>query len=92
VPHATGDSTWQSAITKNASNGGYTINISNFDNNNITVTATIDSLQKIKISPASGAYGVNASGNYSNGTVTLQFTTSYPSGVGYSCHMTMTKL
>jgi hypothetical protein len=92
VPQAIGATTWQSAVTKNATNSGYTINISNFDNANLTVVATIDSLHNIRISPASGAYGVNATGSFVNGVINLKFTTAYPSGVSYSCNMTMTKL
>jgi hypothetical protein len=92
-----GDSTWQSAIIKSATNGGYTLNISNFDKSGVTVAAVIDSAlggqSKIQISPATGTTGIQASGYYKDGVITLNFTTSSTGGVGgYSCKMVMTKL
>ena len=87
---------WQSAITKNATNGGYSIYISNFDKSNITVIATIDSAingkNKITVSPATGTTGIQASGYYSNGVISLNFTSATGGVGGYTCDMVMTKL
>ena len=96
-PAVEGDSTWQSSITKNSVNGGYSINISRFDNSNFTVTATVDSningVSNVLISPATGTTGINATGTFSNNVMTLNFTTSATGGVGgYTCKMVMTKL
>ena len=91
-PTIAGATTWKSAVTKAATGSGYTIDISNFDNSNTTIVGTIDSLQNISISPATGTYGINASGRYANGKITLHFTTSSSGGVGgYTCDMTMVK-
>ena len=90
-PAVTGVSTWKSYVTKNSINGGYIVNISNFDNSNTTIGATIDSLGAIKISPTSGAYGVNASGSLVSGKLHLVFTTSISGGGGYQCEMDMVK-
>lgn len=100
VPGITGVNSWQSAIIKDPTNSGYTIEISNFDNSNITVVAILDSgingIQNIVISPAVGSYGVNATGTFiidSNIVKLDHFTTSSIGGVGgYTCSMTMTKL
>jgi hypothetical protein len=95
-PAVEGDSTWQSAITKDANNGGYTIDISQFDNSNITVVATvdsaIDSVSNITIAPSTGTAGVNATGTYYNNVITLTFTSSASGVGGFSCKMVMTKL
>ena len=91
-PAVTGDTAWISAITKASTNSGYTINISNFDNSNITIVATVDSNQHIAISTAPPSYGVNANGTYLNGKINLNFTTSSIGGVGgYTCKMVLTK-
>ncbi len=94
-PAVTGVNAWTSAITKSSVNSGFTINISNFDNSNSIVTGTIDSaiggVNKILISPPAGTYGINASGTYSNGVMTLHFTTASSVGPGYTCDMTLTK-
>jgi hypothetical protein len=86
---------WVSSVTKNSVNGGYTINISNFDNSNTTITGSIDSaiggVNKITISPASGSGGINARGTYSNGEIDLVFTTASVGGPGYTCNMVMKK-
>lgn len=90
-PAVSGVNAWKSYVTKNSKNGGYVINISNFDNSNTTIGATIDSLGLIKISPTSGAYGVNASGSISGNTIHLLFTTSIAGGGGYECQMEMVR-
>ena len=91
-PHVAGDSTWISSVTKSSTNGGYTINISNFDNSNITIAATVDSNEHIVISTTPPSYGVNANGIYSSGNINMSFTTSSVGGVGgYTCNMVMTK-
>lgn len=92
-----GDSTWQSAVVRDATNPGYSIDIENFDNSNTTVVASVDSSingeSKLSISTASGSYGINASGLYNNGVIQMTFTTSSVGGVGgYQCKMVMTKL
>lgn len=92
-----GDSTWQSSITRDATNPGYTINISRFDNSGITVAALIDSavngVSKLRITPATGTNGISATGSYANGVININFTTSSTGGVGgYTCNMVMTKL
>ncbi len=95
-PRVADTSMWQSAITKNATNGGYSIYISNFDKSNITVIATIDSAingkNKITVSPATGTTGIQASGYYSNGVISLNFTSATGGVGGYTCDMVMTKL
>jgi len=88
-----------SSITKDATNGGYTIDISNFDNSNTTIVGNIDSaingISRITISPAVvSSGGIDASGTFdvNNNTVSLQFTTASPTGgAAYSCEMTMVK-
>ncbi len=96
VPFVGGDTTWQSAVTKDATNGGYTIDISHFDNSSITLPARIDSaingVNIITISPSTGTAGINATGTYSNNVITLQFTSTVGGVGGYSCKMVMTKL
>ena len=98
-PAVTGVSTWQSSITKDATNGGYTLDISNFNNSNTTVVATIDSAktatQIIKIGAVNGT-GTDASGTLtiSNSGTTINLTyTTYSGGIaGSTCDMTMVKL
>jgi hypothetical protein len=90
-PAALGDTTWLSTVAKSATNGGYTITISNFDNSNTTVTASIDSLQSIIIDPGIGVSGINAKGNYAGGVIKLNFTTYSTGGGGYTCDMHMIK-
>lgn len=91
VPASTGkDSTWKSSITAIANNG-YQVNISNFDDNNITVQASVDTANNITIVPVAGTYGVSGKGKFVNGIITLEFTTSSPIGGGYKCTMTMKK-
>jgi len=102
TPAVTGVKTWQSAITADATNGGYTIDISNFNNSNTTVIATIDSaetpssaVQQITVSTAAGTYGVNATGTYNVingvGIINLSYTTLLSGGTTYDCNMVMTK-
>lgn len=81
---------WKSAITAIAGNG-YQVNISNFDNANTTVQAVVDSANNITITPVSGSYGIAASGSYKSGVITLEYTTSSTTGVGYHCQMKMVK-
>ena len=100
-PAVSGINTWQSSITKDATNGGYTVDISNFNNSNTTVVATVDTAaangsQLITISGATGTgSGTNARGSLTilNGvkTSSLQFVT-YGGGItGSTCEMTMRK-
>ncbi len=84
-------SAWQSVITKATTNGGFTINISNFNHSNVTEAAYIDSFSNLTISPAAGGTGIHASGNYSSGKITLTFTTYSSGGSSYTCNMTMVK-
>lgn len=89
-PSVAGTNTWRSSVTAIANNA-FQVNISNFDNSNTTVTATVDTASNIVITPATGTYGIAATGKYANDTITLQFTTSSAAGVGYRCTMTMIK-
>lgn len=91
-----GVSKWVSSVVRASVNGGYSINVTNFDNSNTTVEGIIDSaiggVNKITIKPGAGSYGINASGTYSNNVIKLHFTTaSAIGGAGYTCDMTMTK-
>lgn len=95
LPYVSGVNSWTSAITKDGTNGGYTIDISNFDNSNITVVATIDSaisgVSKINVTPTTGS-GIRATGTCSNGVINLEFTSTSATGVGgYHCSMVLTK-
>ena len=92
VPGVANAGVWQSAVTKAATNSGYTINIANFDHSNVTVAGVMDSLGNIRISPAGGTYGISATGNYINNTITLQFSTYSSGALIYSCTMNMTKI
>ena len=97
-PAVSGTNTWQSAITKDATNSGYTLDISNFNNSNTTVVATIDSAvagtsQRVTISGTNGI-GTNASGYLtiinSTTTMSLHFTTYSGNGViGSECDMVL---
>ncbi len=96
VPASTGANTWISAVTKSGTNGGFTINITNFDATGKTLVANIDSaiggVNKIVVSQPAGSYGINATGTCSGETINLHFTTSSPSGgAGYACNMVMVK-
>jgi hypothetical protein len=90
TPAVGGVNAWKSSITAIANNG-YQVDISNFDAGNITVVATVDTGNNIVIKPAAGTYGVNATGKYVNGVITLDFTTSYANGSYTKCIMTMKK-
>ena len=100
-PAVAGVNTWQSSITKDATNSGYTLDISNFNNSNTTVVATVDTTsangsQLITISGASGTgVGVNATGfltiTNSVTKISLQFTTYSIGLTGSTCEMTMIK-
>ena len=91
-PSVAGINSWQSAITKASTNGGYTIYISNYDNSNITETATVDSAGSLKITPASGTYGVSATGTWAATAITMDFTTYVTGGSSSHCTMTMVKM
>lgn len=82
---------WQSVVTKASTDGGFNVNISNFDHGNITVEAVIDTYTNISISPPVGSPGVHATGKYANGTITLAFTVSSTAGITYACDMKMIK-
>jgi hypothetical protein len=90
-PSVAGVNSWQSAITKSSTNGGYTIAISNFDNSNTTQTATVDSVGGLRIAPVAGSYGVSATGNWASSAITIYFTTYVSGGTGYHCTMTLVK-
>ena len=95
-PAVTGVNSWVTSITKDATNSGFTIDITNFDNSNTTIVAIVDSaiagVTKITVSPAVGSGGINASGTYLNGTITLSFTTAaLTGGASYSCNMSLIK-
>lgn len=83
-------SPWKSSVTAVAGNG-YQVNISNFDNANITVQAVVDSANNISITPVAGTFGIAGSGKYVNGVITLEYTTSSAVGSGYRCNMRMVK-
>jgi hypothetical protein len=86
------NSEWKSVITKSGTNGGYTVSISNFDNGNITETATIDSAGIMKITPATVGSGISANGKFVNGIITMPFAIYSAGGPISSCTLTMTKL
>jgi hypothetical protein len=86
---------WQSIVTVDATNGGYTIDISNFNNNNITIVATIDSsingLHQIRINNSAG---IDAIGSYDSTTqrINLQYSTYSGGSSGPTCNMIMNKI
>jgi hypothetical protein len=84
--------TWQSTVTKSATNGGYTIEISNFDRSGLRISATIDSFDNIRITPAGSGSGTSATGSYANGTITLHYSTFSAGTMSYTCNMNMVKL
>jgi hypothetical protein len=99
TPAVSGLNAWQSSITADATNGGYTIDISNFDNSGVTVVGIIDSsiggISEVTISPASGGVGVDASGTYDSlaEIMNLVYTSAGAGGVsGYKCTMILTKI
>lgn len=99
APAVTTINSWQSVITTDASNSGYTIDISNFDGGNTTVVGIVDStingISHLTISPAAGSYGVDATGSFDSttNTINLKFTAAGVGGSGgYTCNMVMTKL
>ena len=97
-PAVSGVSNWQSTITKDATNSGYTLDINNFNNSNTTVVATIDSAQstsqRVTISGSNGT-GTDATGylTISTTATTINLTyTTYTGGIaGATCQMVMTK-
>lgn len=90
---ATSTGKWQSAITASATNGGYEITISNFNNSNVSYDATVDSTNHLTLVPGTIA-GVAGTGtiNTTTNVVTIYFTASRSGGGGSSCTMTMTRL
>lgn len=93
VPTVIAGGSWTSVITKSATNGGFTVNISSFNGSSTTIEATVDSLRNIFIT-ASGGSGVSGNGRYdsTSKTIQLQFTTASTGGAtGYTCDMTMVK-
>ena len=95
----TGNGDWASAVTAAASNGGYTINISNFNGSSATTaTATVDSFNNIHLTPtanATGSSGISGTGTFysATNTITLHFVTvdSGSGTTGLSCDITMVK-
>ncbi len=102
TPASTGKAPWQSAITRASTNGGYSINISNFDGNpSLSVTAivdsAIDSSQSIRVSgTGAGGTGINANGSLkitnSQTVIKLNFQSYFNGTLGTSCTMTMVKI
>ena len=91
-PAVTGVNSWQSAITTASTNGGYTIDISNFDNSNETITATVDSAGKLQIAPIAGSTNVTATGSWASTAITIDYSTYVTGGTaGYHCTMTLVK-
>lgn len=91
TPAIADTSSWQSVITKDASNSGYTIDISSFAQGSASISAQVDSVGNITISPAAGSAGVHATGKYLNGTITMEYTTAAAVGTTFSCSMVMVK-
>ncbi len=93
-PVQTGVNAWRSVISRSSTNGGYTFNISNFNNANIAVSLTVDSNMNVTTNLATGQSGISARGKFASGKMTLHFTTfSAAGGVeGPTCDMTMVKL
>gem|GEM_PF-779308 len=93
TPASTGGAaTWQSAVTKASTDGGETITISNFASSNITVSATVDTLGKMRIGTA-GAPGISGNGSLANDTIKVDYTLSTAAGVGgYNCNFIMVRI
>ena len=101
-PAVAGANSWQSAITKYSTNGGFTVEISNFNNSNNYVVATVDSAtsgttQHITVvGSGAGGTGTNASGTLTivNSVTSITFhSTTYTGGIaGSSCDIVMKKL
>ena len=95
-PAVAGSTSWQSAITVDATYGGYEVDISNFDGASATyAVATVDSAgTTLDIVPgATGGLAGTGTRDLTTGTIVLHYTTASAAGVGgYSCTMTMTKL
>ena len=91
-----GPATWQSTVVTDATNGGYTVDISNFDGANITVIATIDSAKGTisNMSINNGSDGINANGSYNSTNSTINFVYALYAGCirQYQCNMTMVKV
>ena len=92
TPASTGTTTWQSAITKDATNGGYSVDIASFAGANLTIVATVDTLGVLTIALPTGTYGISGHGTMVGSTITMDYTLSTASGAGgYSCNFTMVK-
>jgi hypothetical protein len=95
----TGNGNWNSAVTAASTNGGYTINISNFNGSAATVaTASVDSFNNIRLIPtgnATGSSGISGTGTYysSTNSIKLHFVTvdSGSGTTGLSCDINMVK-
>ena len=83
-----GSATWTSNITASTTNGSYTLSITNFGNQNITVSATVDGNGAVTVPDANGVAG---SGTFANGVMKLHYTTNTNNVGGYNCTLTMTK-
>ena len=89
-----GPSSWLSVVNADGTNGGYTLDISNFDNNNLTVVATIDhSKNGTSVIHISSSNGVNATGSFDSttSTINLQFAVYSGGTATYRCNMVMVK-
>jgi len=92
-PAVTSAGSWQSSITVDATNGGYTVDISSFDNSPVSVAATVDSFGNIYINTATGGYGIDGTGLYNPTTQVIDLTyTTYSGGTPFYCNMVMTKI
>ena len=97
TPATTGATTWVSAITKNSTDGGESILISDFASSNTTVTATVDTNGKMIFAPAAGSYGISGDGTLTVSSagitsINVHYTLSTASGAGaYTCDLTMVK-
>ena len=87
-----GGTTWQSAVTKSGTDGGETINISNFASSNITVSAIVDTFGKMRIGTA-GTLGISGDGALANDTIKVNYTLTTSTGAGnYSCNFIMVRI
>lgn len=83
-----GTATWKSTITAYTSNGSYTLSISNFGNQQISVVATVDGIGNVTIIDGNGVAG---SGTFANNVMQLHYTTNTNNVGGYNCTLTMNK-
>ena len=94
-PATASRASWQSVVTADATNGGYTVDITNFDGNNTTVVANVDSPRHgLNVLTISNSIGINANGSYDSATqkISLHYGV-YTTGVSsYTCDMIMSRI